>query len=75
MTDISSNKPYLIRALYEWCTDFGFTPYMAVFVKYKTPKKKKFLKIRAMLKESSIRMRTYFSKFILTVALNCALLA
>ena len=32
MTDISSNKPYLIRALYEWCTDFGFTPYIAVFV-------------------------------------------
>ena len=32
MSDISSNKPYLIRALYEWCTDFGFTPYIAVFV-------------------------------------------
>ncbi|OZA07205.1 MAG: ClpXP protease specificity-enhancing factor, partial [Polynucleobacter sp. 24-46-87] len=24
MTDIPSNKPYLIRALHQWCTDFGF---------------------------------------------------
>jgi stringent starvation protein B len=28
----SSTKPYLIRGLYEWCTDNGFTPYIAVFV-------------------------------------------
>ena len=27
-----SNKPYLIRAIHQWCTDFGFTPYIAVFV-------------------------------------------
>ena len=26
----SSTRPYLIRALYEWCTDNGFTPYLAV---------------------------------------------
>ena len=26
----SSTRPYLIRALYEWCTDNGFTPYVAV---------------------------------------------
>ena len=32
MSDIPSNKPYLIRALHQWCTDFGFTPFMAVFV-------------------------------------------
>lgn len=25
-------KPYLIRALYEWCNDNGYTPYLAVFV-------------------------------------------
>ncbi|MEY3871688.1 MAG: hypothetical protein RLZZ296_683, partial [Pseudomonadota bacterium] len=25
-------RPYLIRALYEWCTDNGFTPYVAVLV-------------------------------------------
>jgi stringent starvation protein B len=32
MSDIPSNKPYLIRALHQWCTDFGFTPFVAVFV-------------------------------------------
>ncbi|MDR0674473.1 MAG: ClpXP protease specificity-enhancing factor [Zoogloeaceae bacterium] len=25
-------KPYIARALYEWCTDNGMTPYMAVSV-------------------------------------------
>jgi stringent starvation protein B len=28
----ASTRPYLIRALHEWCTDHGFTPYLAVFV-------------------------------------------
>ena len=28
----TSTRPYLIRALYEWCTDNGFTPYVAVQV-------------------------------------------
>ena len=28
----SSTRPYLIRALHDWCTDNGFTPYVAVFV-------------------------------------------
>ncbi len=27
-----STRPYLLRALYEWCTDNGFTPYVAVKV-------------------------------------------
>jgi stringent starvation protein B len=27
-----STRPYLIRALHDWCTDNGFTPYLAVFV-------------------------------------------
>lgn len=30
--DTLSTRPYLIRALYEWCTDNGFTPYLAVSV-------------------------------------------
>ena len=25
-------RPYLIRALHDWCTDNGFTPYLAVYV-------------------------------------------
>ncbi len=27
-----STRPYLIRALHEWCTDHGFSPYLAVQV-------------------------------------------
>ena len=27
-----SARPYLIRAMYEWCTDHSFTPYVAVKV-------------------------------------------
>jgi stringent starvation protein B len=30
-----STRPYLIRALHEWCTDNGFTPYLAVHVDHK----------------------------------------
>jgi stringent starvation protein B len=30
--DAGSTRPYLIRALYEWCTDHGLTPYVAVQV-------------------------------------------
>ncbi len=29
MPDLST-KPYLIRAIYDWCNDSGFTPYLAV---------------------------------------------
>jgi len=28
----SSTRPYLVRALHEWCSDNGFTPYIAVHV-------------------------------------------
>ncbi len=28
----TSTRPYLIRALYDWCTDNGLTPYVAVAV-------------------------------------------
>ena len=31
-SDSSSTRPYLLRALYEWCTDNGFTPFIAVMV-------------------------------------------
>jgi stringent starvation protein B len=30
--DTPSTRPYLIRALYEWCTENGFSPYLAVQV-------------------------------------------
>ena len=32
MSEVASTKPYLIRALYEWCTDNGYTPHIAVKV-------------------------------------------
>ncbi len=28
----TSTKPYFIRALYEWCLDNGYTPYLSVWV-------------------------------------------
>jgi stringent starvation protein B len=28
----TSTRPYLVRALHDWCTDNGFTPYVAVYV-------------------------------------------
>lgn len=29
---LPSTKPYLLRAIWEWCIDHGFTPYIAVAV-------------------------------------------
>ena len=31
-----STKPYLIRAIHQWCCDNGFTPYLAVAVDART---------------------------------------
>lgn len=31
-TTTSSTKPYMLRAIYDWCADNNFTPYIAVFV-------------------------------------------
>jgi stringent starvation protein B len=28
----TSTKPYLLRAIYEWCVDNGYTPYVSVVV-------------------------------------------
>lgn len=30
--DLPTTKPYLLRAIWEWCSDNGFTPYIAVQV-------------------------------------------
>lgn len=37
-------KPYLIRALYEWCVDSGYTPYLAVTVNSRTHVPRDFVK-------------------------------
>ena len=44
MSDASSTKPYLIRAIYEWCTDNGFTPYLAVQVDDQTVVPREYVK-------------------------------
>lgn len=36
MNEPLSQKPYLLRALYEWCVDNGFTPYVSVVVDSET---------------------------------------
>ncbi|MDN5844568.1 MAG: ClpXP protease specificity-enhancing factor, partial [Alcaligenaceae bacterium] len=32
MQETSTTKPYLLRALHEWCLDNGYTPYIVVTV-------------------------------------------
>jgi stringent starvation protein B len=39
-----SIKPYLIRAIHEWCADQGFTPYLAVKVDATTRVPREFVK-------------------------------
>ncbi len=43
MSEIST-KPYLLRAIYEWCTDNGYTPYLATIVDARTRVPKEFVK-------------------------------
>lgn len=40
----TSTKPYLLRALYEWCTDNGYTPYVVVAVDASTRVPAEFVK-------------------------------
>lgn len=43
-TSMQSTKPYLIRAIHEWCADQGFTPYLAVKVDATTRVPREFVK-------------------------------
>jgi stringent starvation protein B len=43
MSEIST-KPYLLRAIYEWCTDNGYTPYLAAAVDAYTRVPREFVK-------------------------------
>ncbi len=36
MAEPTSTKPYLMRAIYEWCVDNGLTPYISVVVDSRT---------------------------------------
>ncbi len=41
---MASTKPYLIRAIHEWCSEEGFTPYLAVSVDAATRVPREFVK-------------------------------
>lgn len=41
---MASTKPYLIRAIYEWCADEGYTPYLAVQVDARTRVPREFVR-------------------------------
>ena len=36
MSEPTSTKPYLLRAVYEWCVDNGYTPHISVVVDSQT---------------------------------------
>jgi stringent starvation protein B len=42
--ELPSTKPYLLRAIWEWCCDNGFTPYIAVEVDARTRVPREFVR-------------------------------
>ena len=52
--DIPSTRPYLIRALHEWCTDNGYTPYMAVAVDATVQVPREFVKDNEIVLNTSV---------------------
>lgn len=42
--ELPSTKPYLVRAIWEWCCDNGFTPYIAVQVDSRTQVPREFVR-------------------------------
>lgn len=42
--ELPSTKPYLLRAIWEWCCDNGFTPHIAVSVDSQTRVPREFVK-------------------------------
>ena len=43
-SDVPSTRPYLIRALFDWCTDSGYTPYLAVLADERVQVPREFVK-------------------------------
>jgi stringent starvation protein B len=44
VTPVVSTKPYLIRGIYEWCVDCGYTPYVSVKVDENTRVPREYVK-------------------------------
>jgi stringent starvation protein B len=42
--ELPSTKPYLLRAIWEWCVDNGFTPHIAVQVDARTRVPREFIR-------------------------------
>jgi stringent starvation protein B len=42
--ELPSTKPYLLRAIWEWCVDNGFTPYISVEVDARTRVPREFVR-------------------------------
>lgn len=42
--ELPSTKPYLLRAIWEWCCDHGYTPYVVVVVDARTRVPKEFVR-------------------------------
>lgn len=42
--ELPSTKPYLLRAIWEWCSDNGYTPYIAVAVNEQTRVPREFVR-------------------------------
>ena len=42
--ELPSTKPYLIRAIHEWCCDNGFTPYITVIADERTRVPREFVR-------------------------------
>ena len=47
--ELPSTKPYLLRAIWEWCCDNGFTPYIAVQVDARTNVPREFIRDNACM--------------------------
>lgn len=68
MSEIST-KPYLLRAIYEWCTDNGYTPYLAATVDGRTRVPREFVKNGEIVLNisftatSSLKMENDFIEF------------
>jgi stringent starvation protein B len=57
--DIPSTRPYLIRAMHEWCTDNGYTPYMAVAVDASVQVPREFVKNNEIVLNTSVNATSH----------------
>jgi len=67
----SSNKPYLIRSIYDWCVDSGFTPYISVVAFPELDMPEKYLKndeIIFNISDKAVNNLSIDSEFICFVA-------